>query len=228
MKRWAVHDVMTSPAVSVSESASYHEIVDTMVSRDISAVPVVDADGYVVGLISEADLLHKIEFAGVAPARRLLERKRARAGRVKADAVVASDLMSGPAVVIRPAASIGEAAALMTAQGVKRLPVVDGEGYLAGVVSRCDLLRLYARPDDEILSEIRDQALLRTVWAQPDALSIDVKQGVVTLAGTVARRSGVTLLELLVRAVPGVVDVANNLTYRFDDRRDRPHLPSVA
>jgi CBS-domain-containing membrane protein len=147
---------------------------------------------------------------------------------MKSDAVVASDLKSEPAVVIRPAASIGEAAALMSVHSVKRLPVVDGAGYLIGIVSRSDLLRLYARPDDEIMSEIRDQALLRTLWTQPDGLSIEVKQREVTLGGTVDRRSSVQLLELFVRAVPGVVNVVNHLTSRFDDRRDRPRLPSVA
>lgn len=226
MKRRSVHDVMTTPALSVPESAGYHEIIDTMMRHGISAVPVVDADGRVVGVISEADLLHKIEFAGTAPANRLLERRRVRVGRAKAEAVLACDLMTSPAVVVRPTASIGAAAALMGQRHLKRLPVVDNDGYLVGIVSRCDLLRLYARPDDEVLSEIREQPLFRTLWTQPNAVSVEVRQGMVSLSGTVDRRSSVALLELLVRTVPGVVDVANHLTYHFDDRLERPRLPA--
>src|SRR5262249_41248813 len=102
MKRRSVHDVMTRPLVTVAPTATYHEIGDAMVSRRITALPVVDANGFVLGIVSEADLLHKVEFAGVAPAHHLIERRRARESRVKADAVVAADLMSKPAITIRP------------------------------------------------------------------------------------------------------------------------------
>lgn len=218
MKRRTVGDAMTSPVVSVLGSASYHAIVEVMVSKGISAVPVVDAEGRVVGVVSEADLLHKLEFAGVGPARGLLERRRSRDGRAKAGAVLAADLMSAPPVTVRPSASVGAAATLMSERHVKRLPVVDGAGTLVGIISRCDLLRLYARPDDELLSEIRDQVLLRTLWMDPDSLSVTVRQGVVTLAGATDRRSTIHLLEQLVQTVPGVTDVVSHLSYHLDDR----------
>jgi CBS domain-containing protein len=218
---------MTSPAISVPETATYHDIVDVMVTHNISAVPVVDADETVVGVVSEADLLHKMEFAGGGPAQRLIERKRVRDGRRKATAVLAVDLMSEPAIVIRPAASIPAAAALMSEHGVKRLPVVDGDDRLIGVVSRADLVRLYARPDNQILSDIREYVLLGTLSMDPDALSIEVDNGVVSLAGAVGRRSTVKIVEILVQAVPGVVDVANHLSYHFDDEQ-RPIVLPVA
>jgi CBS domain-containing protein len=211
----------------VPETATYHDIVDVMVTHNISAVPVVNADGTVVGVVSEADLLHKMEFAGGSPARRLIERKRVRDGRRKATAVLAADLMSKPAIVIRPAASISAAAALMSEHGVKRLPVVDGDDRLIGVVSRADLVRLYARPDNQILSDIREYVFLRTWSMDPDALTIEVDNGAVSLAGAVGRRSTVKIVELLVQAVPGVVDVANRLCYHFDDEQ-RPIVLPVA
>jgi CBS domain-containing protein len=225
MRRHTVADVMTSSAISVRETATYHEIVDVMVAHNISAVPVVDADETVVGVVSEADLLHKMQFAAGGPARRLIERKRVRDGRRKASAVLAADLMSEPAIVIRPTASIAVAAALMSEHGVKRLPVVDGEGRLVGVVSRADLVRLYARPDNQILSDIREYVFHRTLCMDPDALTVEVDNGEVTVAGVVDRRSTVKIVELLVQAVPGVVDVANYLSYHFDDERKPIVLP---
>lgn len=217
MKRHTVADVMTTPAVSVPETASYHDIVDAMVTHSISAVPVVSAGGAVVGVVSEADLLPKMEFAAGGPERRRLERKRVRDGRRKADAVLAADLMSRRVVVIRPTASIAAAAALMNEHQVKRLPVVDQADRLVGIVSRSDLIRLYARADGDILADVRDQVLQRTLSMDPDALSVAVSQGVVSVAGTVDRRSTVRVVELLTQTVPGVVDVANHLSYRFDD-----------
>ncbi len=228
MKRRNVEDVMTTPAISVGETATYREIIDTMMSRGISAVPVVDADDRVVGVVSEADLLHKMEFAGVGPARRLIERRREREGRIKADATAASELMSEPPITIRPNATVGAAAALMSEYAVKRLPVVDSEGHLLGVISRCDLLQLYNRPDDEILSEIRDQVMLRTLWMDPDTVHVTVTRGAVTLGGTVDRRSSIDLLALLVHTVPGVTEVVNHLTYHFDDRAGHALVTPVA
>jgi CBS domain-containing protein len=226
MKRHIVADVMTSPASSVAESTTYHDIIDVMVAHNISAVPVVDANGSVVGVVSEADLLHKMEFAGSGPARRLIERKRVRDGRRKAAATVAADLMSEPPIVIGRTASIATAAALMSEHGVKRLPVVDGRDRLIGVVSRADLVRLYARPDDQILSDIREYVLRRTMAMDPDALTVGVRDGVAMLAGAVDRRSTITVIELLVQTVPGVVDVANHLSYHFDDQHRPIVLPA--
>jgi CBS-domain-containing membrane protein len=150
-----------------------------------------------------------------------------RDGRRKAGAILAVDLMSEPAVVIGASASIPAAAALMNEHAVKRLPVVDGRHRLLGVVSRADLIRLYARPDDQIRSDIREHVLHHTLALDPDALTVQVQHGTVSIAGTVARRSTVALVELLVQAVPGVVEVANNLSYRFDDEHRPVVVPGI-
>ncbi len=215
MKRWTVRDVMTTEVVTVGEATHYKEIVQKLAAHGVSAVPVVDADGRVVGVVSEADLIHKVEFAGEqAP---LLERRWRRSGRAKATGEIAADLMSSPPIVVRPAVPLAGAAKIMDAEMVKRLPVVDGAGQLVGIVSRRDLLRVYLRDDDAIRDEILHEVLRRTLWIANDALTVTVHSGVVTLAGTVDRSSTIPLVVSLVEGVGGVTEVVDHLTYHYAD-----------
>jgi CBS domain-containing protein len=142
MSRWTVEDVMTIEVVSVRPDASFQVVADLLLSRGISAVPVVDADSRVLGVVSEADLLAKLEFVDGDD-----ERPPDPAARHKIAATVASELMSAPAVTIGDAASVVEAAKLLESAGVKRLPVVDDSGRLVGIVSRHDLLRVFRHSD---------------------------------------------------------------------------------
>jgi CBS-domain-containing membrane protein len=226
MRRWLVRDMMTGAVVTVGERAPYKEIVEKLSKHAVGAVPVVTEDRRVVGVVSEADLLHKMEFAGLEPHLHLLERKRRRMARAKAGADTAADLMTSPAIVIGASESLTTAAKLMDAEGVKRLPVVDEYGHLVGILSRRDLLRLYLRPDDAIRDEVTDEVLLRSLWMEPGTVSVSVERGVVTLAGTVDRRSTVPLVVRLVGSVAGVVEVVDHLSYRYDDTADlhRHHL----
>jgi CBS domain-containing protein len=222
MKRHTVAEVMTRNVVSVPESAGYKEIVETLANHKVSAVPVVDNEGVVLGVVSEADLLFKAEYAGQPPSR-LWERKRIRAARTKAGADTATDLMTAPAITIGPDDRVTAAAKLMDAEQVKRLPVVDANGQLAGIVSRGDVLRLYLRGDEDIRREVRDDVLLRTLWIDPDHdnITVEVANGVVTLGGTLDRRSTIGLVVGFVQSVAGVVDVVNHLSYHYDDRASR-------
>jgi CBS domain-containing protein len=226
MKRWTVEDVMTRAVVTVDEDAPYKEVVETLAEHAVSAVPVVAKDGRVVGIVSEADLLHKMEFAGLEPHVHLLERKRRRTARAKASAETAGDLMTSPAIVIGVPESLTTAAKIMDAERVKRLPVVDEFGHLAGILSRRDLLRVYLRDDDAIRHEVNEDVLLRSLWIEPGTVSVEVERGVVTLAGTVDRRSTVPLVVRMVETVAGVVEVVNHLSYHHDDTADlnRHHL----
>ncbi len=222
MRKHTVAEVMTRDVVTVRASTGYKEIVETLAKHSVSAVPVVNEAGRVLGVVSEADLLYKTEYADQPyPSSRLWERKRVRAARGKAAADTAEDLMTTPAVWIGPRDKVGMAARLMDAEAVKRLPVVDEHGQLVGIVSRADLLRLYLRQDAEIEREVRDEVLLRTLWIDPSNLSVDVAQGVVTLGGTLERRSTIDIVLELAQGVAGVVDVVNHLTYHFDDRKHR-------
>jgi len=220
MKRWTVGDVMTSAVVTVGEDTPYKEIVEKLAAHAVSAVPVVTGEGRVVGVVSEADLLHKMEFAGLEPHVRRLERRRRRVARAKAGADTAGHLMTAPAVVIGPKESLTTAAKLMDAEAVKRLPVVDQSGRLVGILSRRDLLRVYLRDDKAILREVTEDVLLRALWIEPGTVVVHVERGVVTLAGPLDRRSSVPLVVRLVEIVPGVVEVVDHLTYHYDDTAD--------
>jgi len=231
MRRHSVEEIMTRDVVSVRETSGYKEIVETLASHALSAVPVLDDDGRVLGIVSEADLLHKIEFAGFDPQVRLFERKRVRTARAKAGAETALELMTSPAIVISERETAAAAAKLLDTERVKRLPVVDETGRLVGIVSRGDLLRLFLREDQDILAEVRDEVLLKTLWIDPTDLGIEVDRGVVTLTGTLDRRSALPLVVRLVETVAGVVDVVDHLSYHYDDirgREERPVLPTVA
>jgi CBS domain-containing protein len=217
MPRWTVRDVMTEKVVSVTEDVAYREIVETLAQHAVSAVPVVAADGRVLGIVSEADLLHKMEFAGLEPHLRLLERKQRRAARAKASGDTARELMSSPAVTVSPDVALSAAAQAMEHERVKRLPVVDEQGRLVGIISRRDLLRVYLRDDEAVREEIRRQVLHRTLWIDPETVTVSVERGVVALGGSVDRRSTAQIIARMCETVPGVVEVVDDIAFDYDD-----------
>jgi CBS domain-containing protein len=219
MNARTVRTLMTHNVVTARPDTGFKDLVDTMASERVSALPVVDADGQVVGIVSEADLLHKLERPDHSAAARLVSRER-REATAKAAGGVAADLMTAPAVTIGPDSTAGAAARLMHEHQVKRLPVVDGDGRLVGIVARRDLLATYLRTDAEIRAEIRDDVLLRDMLIGPSEVAVTVHDGVVTLAGTVDRRSTARIVDRLVRGVTGVVDVVGQLRWRYDDSDD--------
>ncbi|MCB5163853.1 CBS domain-containing protein [Streptomyces bambusae] len=202
--RYTVSDVMTHTAVAIGREASYKEIVELMHEWKVSAVPVLEGEGRVVGVVSEADLLPKEEFRREHP--RLPEQLDEAS---KAGAVLAEELMSSPAVTVHPDATVAEAARIMARKQVKRLPVVNALGMLEGVVSRSDLLKVFLRPDEELEEEIRQVVLAEL--APGVSLDFSVRDGVVTLRGPLRDRALVPLLARAVRAVEGVVDVRMEL-----------------
>jgi CBS domain-containing protein len=222
MKRHTVDEIMTKDVVSVRARTGYKEIVATLAEHRLSAVPVVGEDGRVLGVVSEADLMHKAELVDTTTPPRWLLRKRVRTARTKAGADVAEELMTAPAVVIGPRETVAAAARLMDAERIKRLPVVDDGGRLVGIVARADVLRQFLRDDADIRREVINDVLVRALWIDPAELTITVDRGVVAIAGTVDRRSDIPVVAGLVQTVAGVVDVVNNLSYRYDDVRNRP------
>ncbi|MEV0895439.1 CBS domain-containing protein [Actinoplanes sp. NPDC049802] len=225
MRTWSVGDVMTQAVVSVKEDASYREVVDVLVSHRFSAVPVVDPSLRVLGVVSEADLLRKIEYNGDEKPR-MFEGRRRRGERSKAHGRTAAELMSAPAVVASADTPLTAAARLMDGEAVKRLPVVDEKGRLIGIVSRGDLLKVHLRPDDEIRADIEHAVLVPFLADDANAVVTEVTEGVVTLSGKVDRRSSAEIAVRLVRQVAGVVEVESRLRYDFDDREFRgPRQP---
>ncbi|MFB7221417.1 CBS domain-containing protein [Streptomyces sp. NPDC056227] len=196
-----VSDVMTHTAIAVGGQASYKQIVELMKEWKVSALPVLEGEGRVIGVVSEADLLPKEESRTDDPTRPELPLT----DRVKAGAVSAKELMSSPAVTVHPDAPIAEAARIMAQRHLKRLPVVGAAGLLEGIVSRSDLLKVFLRSDEDLADEIR-----RTVTdlSHPGgAVTVSVVDGVVTLGGSVRDRTLIPLLARAIRAVEGVVDI---------------------
>jgi CBS domain-containing protein len=223
MRHLKVDDVMTRRVATVQVGAPFKDVARLLAERKISAVPVLDNDGKLVGVVSEADLLRKEQYHEDAmPTRRRFGSRRERVFRAKARGDFAGDVMTTPAITVGPEASVVEAAKVMIERNVKRLPVVDFDGCLVGIVSRADLLWVFLRPDDEIAEEIRTEVFAQVLLQEP-TYTVTVNNGIVMLSGRLDRRSAVEIAERLVRAVDGVVDVVNGLTYRVDDSGPSPH-----
>ena len=215
MRRWTVADVMTRDVASVPPGASYRETVNTLIERKISAAPVVDADGRVLGVVSEADLLHKIEVADAFQKRRIVHVPRRAAD--KAHASTAADLMTAPAITVEADVSVPAAARLLEQDRVKRLPVIDTDGRLVGIVSRRDLLRVHVRTDEQIRDDVVHDVLMRTLWIEPSEITVVVDDGAVTLGGRIESRTLAGLAVEFTAKVPGVVTVTDELDWAFDD-----------
>ncbi|MFF0473976.1 CBS domain-containing protein [Streptomyces sp. NPDC004284] len=191
-----VDDVMTHAVVSARLDAPVKEIVRSMRRWGVSAVAVLSAEGRVVGVVSEADVLGKLpgeEPGGAGP-------------------VTAGSLMSAPAVTVPRGATIAGAARLMGRDRLKRLPVVDGDGRPVGVVSRGDLLKIYLRSDAELAEDVRHELLTHLIPGGDTALTVRVEDGAVTLAGRLPQSVSPDLALRLTRAVPGVVEAVADFT----------------
>ncbi|MET7542210.1 CBS domain-containing protein [Streptomyces sp. NPDC055059] len=204
-----VSDVMTHTVAAVGRRAPFKDIVQLMQEWQISALPVIEGEGQVVGVVSEADLLTKEELRDAPDAAYLQLRQPVDVA--KADALSAGDLMSSPAVTIRADATLAEASRTMAQEGVKRLPVVDEVGLLAGVVSRADLLKVFLRGDDKIAEEVRHEIVSRLFPPPASAIQVEVHDGVATLTGRIHDTSLVPIAARLVRSVEGIVDVQFDL-----------------
>lgn len=202
--RWhsRVRDVMTTPVVTVDRITTYKEIARLLTEHRISGVPVLTMGRHVAGVVSEGDLL-------AARARSTGGRWRWLTGRNEHQGLVASQLMTSPAITIHPDAAVTTAAGLMSAHHLRRLPVVDHDGKLLGIVSRRDLLSVFLRPDAEIAHQVRE-ILTEVLPGGPTGVEVAVRGGVVMLTGQPelgADRDLVQVAVRLTRDVDGVVDV---------------------
>ncbi|MFF4585374.1 CBS domain-containing protein [Streptomyces sp. NPDC001388] len=204
---YLVSDVMTRTVVALREGAAFKDIARTMRRWKVSALPVLDGDHRVIGVVSEADLLPKemLRDPDGDPDRH--GRPSGGSGLAKADAVCAEDLMNAPAVTVRADETVARAARVMARHRLKRLPVVDGEGVLQGIVSRTDLLKVFLREDADIAEEVRRDVVPRLFAVPVEPIRVEVRDGVVTLTGRVRDTSLVPVVTRMVRAVEGVVDV---------------------
>lgn len=220
-----IDEIMTKIVVTVAPDTPYKEIVELLVTSDVSGLPVVDRSGTLVGIVTEADLVSKEAYGG--------HRHRALAvladlvsGRehhwaTKSMALVAADVMTRSPVQCTPADDVRSIARRMLARGVKRMPVVD-EGHLVGIVSRHDILRTFARDDDAIAADVD-----RVLATDPNRLDdchvmSSVADGVVTLTGDVRYGWDVPIVASLVRDIAGVIDVVNHVHNREPNPEPAP------
>ncbi|MEU2737916.1 CBS domain-containing protein [Streptomyces sp. NPDC007095] len=221
MHHRTVAELMTRDVVRARRDTPFKEIVRLLAENDVTAVPVLDELDRPMGVVSEADMLRKsadqADPSGRTPIPHLEAWERA-----KAEGASAEELMSAPAVCARPEWSVVEAARLMEVHNVKRLPVVDETDKLQGIVSRGDLLRIFLRRDDAIRDEITRDVLERTLGLAPREVTAEVREGQITVSGSVEHKSLIPIIERLCQSVDGVVSVSAHLTYRTDDARRSP------
>ncbi|MFF1511222.1 CBS domain-containing protein [Streptomyces sp. NPDC058326] len=182
---------MTDSVVSVVPATPFSGVAQLLADHDISGVPVLDEDDRVVGVVSESDLLTQRE-------------------------PTARDLMTAPAVTVHAEETVAEAARLMVRRGVERLPVVDEEERLVGMVTRRDLLRVFLRPDAEIRRRVREEVMPVALGPGADEVDVHVLDGVVTLHGRVRRQGHARTLVGLTEQVDGVVAVVDRLSMDED------------
>ncbi|MGH3404388.1 MAG: CBS domain-containing protein [Streptosporangiaceae bacterium] len=202
---------MTAPVVAVKPTASFKELVVMLRRHRVSALPVVDEDTKLIGIVSEADLLAKEALngshgGGMAGQLQHGEQQ-------KADGVTAGDLMTRLTVTVTPDETVEQAARLMYHLRVKRLPVIDPSGYLVGILSRTDVLAVYDRPDEMILAEITGGVIQRELLIDPAVFTVTVADGVVTVQGSPETAELGRAFVEKIRQVLGVVDVHDELSY---------------
>ena len=204
-----VKDVMTAEVVAVRRDTTFKELAAVLRRYRVSALPVVDDAGRVIGVVSEADLLAKEALADPGVMAEVLHRKDVR----KAEGLTAGDLMTSPPVTAAPEDQVEQAARMMHFMRIKRLPVVNSGGQLVGIVSRSDVLAVFDRPDEDIRTEIVDTMLVHEFLIDPRQFRVTVESGVVTMEGTPETAALGHALVRKARHVPGVVAVRDRLTY---------------
>jgi CBS domain-containing protein len=218
-------DVMTSPVVTVRPTATVKDTAKLFLKHGISAAPVVDDDGKLVGIVSEGDFLHRAEI-GTERKRSwwlvlLAQEKGLAADYIKAHAKRISDLMTRRVITASPEMPLDEIAALMEQSGIKRIPLVR-DGRLVGIVSRANLVQAVASSGsklDILISDtaIRDKLLahLRSQsWAHTDLLNVTVNDGVVDLWGIQESETERTAIRVAAEGISGVRAVNDRMLVR--------------
>jgi len=215
-----VYDLMTRDPLAVKPETPLKEVAHLLVEHGFSGVPVVDDANVVVGVISESDFMVKERGREYVPSSALSwllgDTKQVRHERDIVEARTAGQAMSSPPITIEGRiASIREAAITMAERNINRLPVTE-DGRLVGIITRGDLLRVYAQPDTQLAEAVREA--LRSA----DGIFVEsVENGVVRLAGTAASEAMAETTIRIAEAVDGVLAVdAEALTWR-----ERPAEP---
>jgi CBS-domain-containing membrane protein len=219
-----VRDLMTTDPLTATPEMLLKEAARLMVRNKVSGLPVV-SDGDLVGIVTEGDFLRQ-EANRDQPYRFSLLDALFGDGPADPPAVeTVAEVMTEHVITISPESSIGEAARVMANQRVKRLPVVDDDGILVGIISRADVVNAFTKPDEVIEDEVREDIVRRLLFLDPDDVGVTVADGVVTLEGEMENRTEAHLLEELTRRVEGVVRVDSQLTFLVDDQKADRQYP---
>lgn len=220
-----VKEVMTSPVIGVLPSASVADAATLMLGNRISGLPVMEADGRLVGVVSEGDFLRREEL-GTKRRRSWLLELFASPGKVADEYVHANgrkieEIMASEVITTTPEAPLESAVDLMSRKGIKRLPVVDG-GKVVGIVTRTDLLRALLRvssnpvagpTDDEKIRSAILAEMGRQIWSANGAIRVSVNQGVAELSGVIFDERERSAACVAAENVPGVKSVVDQLTW---------------
>jgi CBS domain-containing protein len=216
-------DVMVSNVISVRSNTSVQNIAETLLANRISAVPVLDENGGMVGIVSEGDLIHRVE-AGTERHRswwlELLTAKEVLAREfIKSHALKAADVMTHSVVTVKPDTPLSEIASLLEKHRIKRVPVMN-DGKIVGIVSRANLIQALVRRGNENKPDeiVRDSALRDNVLAQlrsqpwwSNDINVVVRNGTVELWGFVESEVEKDAIRVAIEVTPGVRTVSNNL-----------------
>ena len=223
-------DVMTPTVVTAAPETPVPEIAKTMLEHQVSGLPVVDAKGAVVGVVSEGDLMRRPEIETDKPRswwlRVFLSDEDLALRYAKTHGLKARDVMTRPAVSVAPDADLADVVRVLETKRIKRVCVVE-KGRLAGVITRADLLRaLHAREelaakavpstDQEIRARILEALQEQEEWASGAVLNVQVADGVAHIWGLTDYESQRRALILLVEGIPGVKSVVPHLVHRLE------------
>ena len=220
-----VRDIMTTDPVKVTGNTHLKEAARLMVRHRVSGLPVVDEGGKLIGILSEGDFIRREAGRDRPQGISLLDAVFGEGELQPVGAETVAEIMTRSVVTITPEATVGEAARVMGRRNVKRLPVVDLEGELVGIVSRADIVGAFTKPDDVIEDEVREDVIRRLLFLDPELVQVSVDDGVVTLEGELENRTEAHLLEELSRRIAGVVRVESRLRYKVDDRKLEQNNP---
>lgn len=216
-------DVMVSPVITVDESVTVREVAKILVNKRISAVPVVDSAGKMVGIVSESDLMHGAKAGTERRQSWWLQAFKSdwaeTADYVKSHSTKITDIMTRNLVTAAPETRLHEIAALLEKHCVRRVPIVGKSGELVGIVSRADLIQVVATarpkhelhlPDAAIRQKLLDH-LKRQNWSNAYNLNFTVSNGIVDLWGIIESDDERNALRIAVENVSGVAVVNDHL-----------------